>query len=73
VLQVGGDVDLINAEMHPQLATLADRGTAADTGRRLQGLAHARLQLKANVSPQLLLESLMIELRDPWIRTAQLA
>jgi len=73
VLQVGGDVDLINAEMHPQLATLAERSTAADTGRRLQGLAHARLQLKANVSPQLLLESLMIELRDPWIRTAQLA
>jgi hypothetical protein len=24
------------------------------------------------VSPQLILEALMVELRDPWIRTAQL-
>ena len=72
LLQVNGDVDLINAEMHPQLATIAERSNAADTGRRLLALAHARLQLKANVSPQLILEALMIELRDPWIRTAQL-
>lgn len=70
VLQVGGDVDLINAEMHPQLQTLADRSTTADTGRRLQALAHARQQLRANVVPLLILESLMVELRDPWIRTA---
>jgi len=72
LLQVNGDVDLINAEMHPQLATIAERSSSADTARRLQALAHARLQLKANVSPQLILEALMVELRDPWIRTAQL-
>jgi DNA polymerase-3 subunit delta' len=72
LLQVNGDVDLINAEMHPQLATIAERSSPADTARRLQALAHSRLQLKANVSPQLILEALMVELRDPWIRTAQL-
>ena len=72
VLQVGADVELINAEMHPQLQTLAERSSQADTGRRLAALAHARQQLRANVAPILLLESLMVELRDPWIRTVPL-
>jgi hypothetical protein len=28
------------------------------------------LQIEANVAPLLALESLMVELKDPWIRTA---
>ena len=70
VLQVDGDVSLINEEMRPQLGQLAARSTTNDTGRRLQALAYARQQIEANVAPQLALESLMVELKDPWIRVA---
>ncbi len=70
VLQVDGEVSLTNEEMRPQLGQLAARSTTNDTGRRLQALAYARQQIEANVAPQLALESLMVELKDPWIRVA---
>ena len=70
VMQLDGTVPLINEEMRPQLGQLAERSTANDTGRRLQALAHSRKQIEANVTPQLALESLMVELKDPWIRLA---
>jgi DNA polymerase-3 subunit delta' len=70
VIQLDGVVALVNEEMHPQIAQLAARSTANDTGRRLQALAYTRQQLGANVTPQLALESLMVELKDPWIRLA---
>ena len=70
VIQVDGDVPLINEEMRPQLSQLAERSTPNDTGRRLQALAYARQQLVARVTPLLALESLMVELKDPWIRVA---
>jgi len=69
-IQFDSDVALINEEMRPQLAQLASKSTANDTGRRLQALAYTRLQIEASVAPQLALESLMVELKDPWIRTA---
>ncbi len=70
VVQLDAAVPLINEEMRPQLAQLAERGTANDTGRRLQAIAYCRRQVEANVAPQLALESLMVELKDPWIRVA---
>jgi DNA polymerase-3 subunit delta' len=70
VVQLDGVVPLINEEMRPQLGQLAARSTQNDTGRRLQAIAYSRQQVDANVTPQLALESLMIELKDPWIRTA---
>jgi DNA polymerase-3 subunit delta' len=70
VIQLDSDVTLINEEMRPQLSQLAARSTTNDTGRRLQALAYTRLQIEANVAPLLALESLMVELKDPWIRTA---
>lgn len=70
VIHVDATVDLINEEMRPQLSQLAAHSTANDTGRRLQALTYARQQIGANVSPQLALEALMVELKDPWIRTA---
>lgn len=70
VLQVDGTVELINDQMRPQLATLAGRSTANDTGRRLAALTYCRQQIEANVTPQVALESLMVELKDPWIRVA---
>jgi DNA polymerase-3 subunit delta' len=70
VVQLDAGVPLINEEMHPQLAQLAERSTPNDTGRRLQAIAYCRQQVEANVAPQLALESLMVELKDPWIRVA---
>ena len=70
VVQVDGDVPLINEEMRPQLGQLASRSTQNDTGRRLQAIAYCRRQIDANVTPQLALESLMVELKDPWIRVS---
>lgn len=70
VLQMGAPVPLINEEMHPQLSKLAAQATAADTGRRLKAIGYAREQLAANVTPLLALESMMVELKDPWIRTS---
>lgn len=73
VIQMNAPVTLINEEMGPQLARLAADATTADTGRRLQAISYAREQIAANVTPIMALESLMIELKDPWIRTAAYA
>ncbi len=70
VIQLDASVELINEEMRPQLSQLASRSTENDTGRRLRALAHAREQIEYNVTPQLALESLMVELRDPWLRVS---
>ena len=70
VVQLDGDVPLINEEMRPQLAQLASRSTQNDTGRRLQAISYCRQQVEANVTPLLALESLMVELKDPWIRVS---
>ena len=68
VIQMDAPVALINEEMRPQLARLAADATTADTGRRLQAIGYAREQVGANVTPMMVLESLMVELKDPWIR-----
>ena len=70
VVQLDGTVPLINEEMSPQLAQLASRSSQNDTGRRLQAISYCRQQVNANVAPLLALESLMVELKDPWIRVA---
>ena len=70
VVQLDSDVPLINEEMRPQLSQLAARSVPNDTGRRMQALAYCRQQIEANVTPQLALESVMVELKDPWIRVA---
>lgn len=70
VIQMDGDVELINEEMRPQIDRLASMSTTNDTGRRMEAIAHCRDQIRANVTPQLALESLMVELKDPWIRVA---
>lgn len=59
---------LINEEMRPQIVGLATATTANDTARRLLAIGRARAQIAANVQPLLALESLMVQLKDPWIR-----
>ena len=68
-VQVESDIELINEEMRPQITQLAARSTSNDTGRRMLAISYCREQIGANVVPQLALESLMVELKDPWIRT----
>jgi len=68
VIQMDASVALINEEMRPQITRLALDATPADTGRRLQAIGYAREQIGANVTPIMVLESLMVELKDPWIR-----
>lgn len=69
-LQVDAQVELINEEMRPQLSQFAARSTMQESGRRMQAISYARVQLGSNVTPLLALESLMVELKDPWIRAA---
>ncbi len=66
-VQVGAHVDLINEEMRPQIERLSAQSTPSDTGKRLEALQYARAQVQANVAPQLLLEAVMVKLKDPWI------
>ena len=70
MIQLDSPVTLINDEMRPQLTQLAASSIANDTGRRLDAIEHTRAQIRANVAPLSALESLMVELKDPWIRTA---
>jgi len=69
-IQFDSWVPLINEEMRPQLSQVARQGSANDTGRRLRAISYARAQVQANVTPLLAMESLMVELKDPWIRSA---
>ena len=70
ILQVDSDVGLINEEMRTQLSQVAVRATPEDTARRLEAIAYARLQIAANVTPQLALEALMVRLKDPTLKAA---
>jgi DNA polymerase-3 subunit delta' len=70
VISMDALVPLINEEMRPQIQQLAATSTANDTGRRLDAISYARAQIQAGVTPLIGLESLMVELKDPWIRSA---
>ena len=70
VIQLDGEVELINEELRPGVEKLASTGTAADTARRLAAIEHARKQLASDVLPTLVCESLMVELKDPQVRAA---
>jgi DNA polymerase-3 subunit delta' len=61
---------LINEEMRPQIAKLAQAGTPVDTARRMLAITHTRAQLAANVAPITALESLMVQLKDPMLADA---
>lgn len=65
VIQLGAPQELVNEEMRPQLEQLAARSTPVDTTRRLRAISYRRGQMAANTSLQILLEALMVELRDP--------
>jgi DNA polymerase III subunit delta' len=67
VVQFGGTVALINDEMRPQLTAEAQLAGPADTIHRLEALDRCRQVLAANGALPLILEGLMVELKDPYI------
>ena len=62
MLQVDGDVDLINEELRPQLQQVAGSTTAQRTRIRMDAIERARRLFDSNAQPQLVLEALTVEL-----------
>jgi len=67
VLQMGGGVALVNDETRTQLQQEARASPAPDTARRLDAIERTRLAVHANGALPLVLEGLMVELKDPLV------
>jgi len=67
VLQMGASVALVNDEMRTQLQQEASSSLSSDTGRRLEAIERTRLAVHANGALPLVLEGLMVELKDPLV------
>lgn len=65
VLQTDASVALVNDEMRPQLVQEASASRPEDTARRLAAIERTRLALGASGALPLILEALMVELKDP--------
>jgi DNA polymerase-3 subunit delta' len=63
VVQLGADVDLVNAELSTEIERLARESTPEETVRRMDAIGLARRRIAANVAPLLAVEALMVELR----------
>ena len=62
VVQLGAEVDLVNAELADDVARLARASGPEDTVRRMDAIGLARERIGANVAPLLAVEALMVEL-----------
>jgi DNA polymerase-3 subunit delta' len=63
VVQLGADVDLVNAELAAEVDKLARSSAPDATVRRMDAIGTARERIAANVAPLLAVEALMVELR----------
>jgi DNA polymerase III subunit delta' len=63
VVQLGADVDLVNAELAAEVDRLARSSPPDVTVRRMDAIGTARERIAANVAPLLAVEALMVELR----------
>ncbi len=61
-------VELINEELRTEIEAAAASESAGTTMIRVAAIGRARLALAANVTPQLAMEALMIDLRNPGLR-----
>lgn len=68
VLQLDAGVPLVNDEMRTQVTHEAETSTSTDTGRRLDAIERCRLAVQANGALPLVLESMLVELKDPLVR-----
>lgn len=62
MLQLDGDVDLINEELRPQLLQVAGSSTPQRTRARMDAIERARRLFDSNAQPQLVLEAMAVEL-----------
>jgi DNA polymerase-3 subunit delta' len=63
VVQLGADVELVNAELTEEVRRLARSSPPDVTVRRMDAIGVARERISANVAPLLAVEALMVELR----------
>lgn len=63
VVQLGAQVDLVNAELAETVQALAEDSTPEQTVRRMDAIGVARERLGGNVAPLLALEAMAIALR----------
>lgn len=63
VVQLGAEVDLVNAELADTVRSLAADSTPEQTVRRMDSIGVARTRLDGNVAPLLALEAMTIALR----------
>lgn len=63
VVQLGAQVDLVNAELAETVQALAEDSTPEQTVRRMDAIGVARERLDGNVAPLLALEAMAIALR----------
>lgn len=68
ILQIDSDLPLVNDEMRTQVTQEASSSTPADTGRRLEAIERGRLAVQANGALPLVLESMLVEIKDPLVR-----
>lgn len=71
--QAGGGeppVELINAEVRSDIERTAASSQPTATMRRIDAIERARLALSANVVPQLALEAMTVDLRNPSLRSS---
>lgn len=62
-VQLGTDVELVNADAADRIRALAAASTAEQTLRRLDAIGEARTRIGANVAPLLATEAMLIALR----------
>lgn len=62
--QIGSDVDLINVDFAQAISDIAAKTTMNTTLKRMDTIMQGRERLRANVAPQLVLEGLLVELRN---------
>jgi DNA polymerase-3 subunit delta' len=68
VVQAESDVPLVNDEMRTQIAHEAVSSAPAETARRLDAIERGRLAVQANGALPLVLESMLVEVKDPLVR-----
>jgi DNA polymerase III subunit delta' len=62
MVQLGAEVELVNAELVEEIGRLARASTPEETVRRMDAIGVARERIGANVAPLLAVEALMVEL-----------
>jgi DNA polymerase III subunit delta' len=63
VVQVGGEVTLVNAEMRAAIERTAERSRPESTMRSMEAILEAREKVRAYVTPQLAVEEMVLALR----------